>query len=222
MRTKIKLHGVLAEQMEQSEWNLHVESPREALHAINVLTDNKLNKNFAENDKANIKYRVLIDGKDFVSPSKYNNASEDLDLLKEDIANACNSELCLNKKAKTIDVVPVIEGADEIATIVIGVVLIVVGIILLPTGFGGYFIAAGLALVAAGITALLMEPPEFGDIKKIEGTTSASYLFMGPVNTIKEGGPVPIIYGEVLAGSQVVSAYYDFRDVNATAGQLSV
>lgn len=34
----------------------------------------------------------------------------------------------------------------------------------------------------------------------------ASYVFNGPVNTTAQGGPVPVLYGELEIGSAVASA----------------
>ena len=42
--TKIKLHGDLADQLGRSEWDLCVDSPNEALWAINSKTNQKLHK----------------------------------------------------------------------------------------------------------------------------------------------------------------------------------
>ena len=124
----------------------------------------------------------------------------------------------MNKKIKRIDIIPVVEGASAVVSAVVGVLLIVVGIVVPGMQF---LIVAGLALVASGISAMLMEPPEFGEIRKIEGMTSASYLFNGPVNTIREGGNIPVIYGQVLAGSQVLAAHYQVYDISAQAGSIS-
>ena len=203
--------------MGKSEWNLRVDSAREAIHAINIQTNKKLYRQFTENDKSNIKYRVLIDGEDCVTPKKLNNDLNDEELIKEDLETVLSSELVMTKKIKRIDIIPVVEGASAVVNIFVGVLLIVVGV------FTGqfYLIAAGLALVASGISAMLMEPPEFGEIRKIEGMTSASYLFNGPVNTVREGGNIPVIYGQVLAGSQVLAAHYQVYDVSAEAGSTT-
>jgi len=111
-----------------------------------------------------------------------------------------------------------VEGASAVVNIVLGVLLIVVGVFM---GFNPYLIMAGLALIASGVMAMMMEPPEFGELKKIEGMTTASYLFNGPVNTIREGGTIPVIYGQVLAGSQVIAAWYKVYDVSAQAGSVT-
>ena len=63
--TQIKLHGILGEQF-QSEWKLNIESVAEAIHAIEVNTKRRFCKQLIENDKNNIKYRVLVNGEDVI------------------------------------------------------------------------------------------------------------------------------------------------------------
>ena len=36
-----------------------------------------------------------------------------------------------------------------------------------------------------------------------------SYLFNGPVNTVGEGGPVPVGYGTLMVGSIAANVYYE-------------
>ena len=38
-----------------------------------------------------------------------------------------------------------------------------------------------------------------------------SYAFDGPLNTTAQGNPVPLAYGKILAGSQVISAGLEAR-----------
>ena len=218
MKTKIKLHGTLGEQVGQSDWNLLVSSVSEAVHAINSLTKNKLYRQLIENDKSGIKYRVLVDGKDFSPPEPLKNDTEKSEHFLNDIENIKNSDLCIQNKFKRIDIVPVIEGADAVFQTILGILLIIVGIF---SGFNPYLIAIGIALVASGVTALLMEPPEFTEIRNIESVNSSSYLFNGPVNTVREGNPIPIIYGQLLAGSQVIAATHAVQDISAEAGTIT-
>lgn len=216
----IKLHGHLGEAI-GSEWKLHVLNLSEAMRAIEILSKRRLYKYLMENDKKGAKYRVLINGKDFKT-EKSLNAYE----TQEDIQHIRESELCLSSLTlKTIDIVPVIEGADAIVNIILGVILIIIGIIIcLAPGaqpFGVALIMAGIGLVASGIVALLMEPPTFQDTRDIQGGGTSSYIFQGPQNTIREGGPVPLGYGELIVGSQVISASYSITDVLATQGALT-
>ena len=218
MKTKIKLHGMLGEQVGQSDWSLHVSNASEAMHAINSLTKNKLYRQFIENDKTGIKYRVLVDGKDFSTAEPLKNDVQKTEHLFLDAENLKNSDLFIQNKFKRIDIIPVIEGAEAVFQLIVGILLIIVGLIV-PGQM--WLVAIGIGLVAAGVTALLMEPPEFKEIRSIEGVQASSYLFNGPVNTIREGNPIPVIYGQLLAGSQVIAASYDIQDIKAEAGSVT-
>ena len=118
---------------------------------------------------------------------------------------------------KSIDIVPVVEGADakDIFAIIAGIILIVLGVFTFgaTTQMGMMLIAGGLGLMAAGIANLLTPMPEFGDFREIEGGGRASYIFSGPENTVREGGPVFIGYGRLLVGSQVIQSSIETFDV---------
>ena len=112
-----------------------------------------------------------------------------------------------------------VEGADfkDVFAIIVGIVLIVLGVFTYgaTTSMGMALIAGGLGLVAAGVANLLTPMPEFGDFREIEGGGRASYLFAGPVNTVREGGPVFIGYGRLMVGSQVIQSSIDTFDVES-------
>jgi predicted phage tail protein len=214
----VKIHGVLANQMGRSDWKLNVKSVGEAIRAIEC-NSHKLYKQLMENDKKDIKYRVIINNEDFVIEEGKNP-----DLL-EDI---CESELVFEKdNLKSIDIIPVIEGSDNMMSII----TIVVGIALIWTGVGAAMLAGGLSsmtamqgamiiggigLVAAGVTNLMTPMPKFGDFREIEGGGAAqSYTFAGAQNTTREGGPVFVGYGRLLIGSHVIQSALDTVDANA-------
>ena len=203
----IKLHGVLADQIGRDIWKLSVSSVGEALRAIDAQSK-KLFSSFIQNDKDNIKYRVLINNKDFLY-------DESQDLNTEE--GVRSSELAMNhKNLESIDIVPVIEGADfkDVFAIVTGIVLIALGVwVGVGTFLGGSLVVGGIGLMAAGIANLLMPMPEFGDFREIEGGGRRSYLFAGPENTVREGGPVYIGYGRLLVGSQVIQSSIQTFDV---------
>lgn len=205
---KVNLHGRLGE-ICNPNWELAVDSLSEAIRLIEMNTK-KLYKTLLQFDKENIKFVVVLNGKNFYTdkPIDINNPKTILE-----------SELCIkNSKLKTVDIVPVLEGSDSkslgIATTIIGIALIVVGIIALPVGIGAVLIGAGVTLLAAGVVTLLSKPPAFEDFREIEQGGKTSYLFSGPQNVVGEGGPVPLGYGELLVGSQVISASYVIRDFN--------
>ena len=99
-----------------------------------------------------------------------------------------------------------------------GAVMTVVGVILVVAGMVGggnpLLISAGLTLIAGGVSMLLAKPPKFDDFREIENTKkSSSYLFNGPTNTANEGGPVPIGYGRLIVGSQVIQTSINTRQM---------
>lgn len=216
--TNIKVHGILAEQLGRKEWNLSVSSVSDAIRGVEA-NCKKFYKTLWENDRKSIKYRVLINKKDFaIEEGKNPNTLEGLG----------SSELMLNNpNIKTIDIVPVVEGAGgdamSIITIVVGVALIAaggigamkLGALSKMTAMQGSMIIGGLGLVAAGVTNLLTPMPKFGDFREIEQGGSKSYLFNGPENTIREGGPVFVAYGRLLVGSHVIQSAVDTLDIDA-------
>ena len=206
----VQLHGILAEQVGREDWNISVSSVGEALRAIESQTK-KLFKNLIKNDKENVRYRVLINKKDFLY-------DQEKDINTREGINS--SELIRDyKNLKSIDIVPIVEGADfkDIFAIVTGIVLIALGVFTFgATSFlGASLIMSGVGLMAAGIANLLTPMPEFGDFREIEGGGRRSYLFSGPENTVREGGPVFIGYGRLMVGSQVVQSSIETFDVRS-------
>lgn len=202
---EINLHGNIFEGI-KSQYKLAVKNVGEAIHAVNILTRNKLFTKFLENDKKNIKYEILINKNPclFATTPDVNNPETLL-----------NSELVMNfHNLKTIDIVPVIEGAgQDVGLIIAGIVLVAIGILSLnfevsilgvhvASLAAGVMVLGGLALIAAGVINLLSTPPKLDDFKS--ASRKGSYLFDGPENVAGEGGPVPLIYGQLLVGSQTV------------------
>ena len=59
----------------------------------------------------------------------------------------------------------------------------------------------GVGLLLAGVASMLMpEPPEGSGAESAQ-----NYLFSGPVNNVKQGGPVPLVYGRAIVGSTTIS-----------------
>jgi len=204
--TKIRLFGFLSKEVGKKEWNLKVRSVGEALRAINILTKNKLNHVIEDHGRMTQRYKVIINGK------THRNDIPDIENKPGDVVT---SDLMIRKKSKSIDIVPVVEGAGkslmDFALVVIGVILIIIGIILI-VGSGGTgspwgvaLIMAGIGLMSAGIANLLAKAPEPGSIE----ATSESYLFSGPTNTVGEGRVVPLGYGQLRVGSHRVAASFE-------------
>lgn len=195
--TNITLHGDLGKQIGK-KWNLAINSVAEAIHAIEILSGRKLYSYLIDNEK--VRYKILINKKETKFPK--------LDKI-EDIRN---TELLIQREIKEIDIVPIIEGAGDaldIFTTILGVALIVTGIFA-PIGaaLSATLITAGIGLTAAGVASMLTKAPTFEPFQEFETGGRPSYLFSGPYNTVREGGPVPIVYGEAITGSQTIAANY--------------
>tara|TARA_R110002020_G_scaffold116311_3_gene266659 strand:+ start:403 stop:1200 length:798 start_codon:yes stop_codon:yes gene_type:complete len=194
---KIKMHGIFGERIGK-EFNLAVKSVPEAFHAINTITNGAWQRFQCDMVNDSLKYNVLVNEKELnlneLSDLDSSNVHKDesVDLVK-------NSELNLIPKGglKSIDIVPSVEGQMG-------------------------WIAATIALIVITtiITLALMKPPAFQAFKEIEDTKKgSSYLFDGPKNTVNEGGPIPLGYGRVVAGSQVIAQTYAVyhQDANDTS-----
>lgn len=208
---KINLHGKLGQDIGES-WELDVGSVAEAIRAIEANTG-KLRKWLIDNLEI-FHYEILINDEHLFSESKDFKTMEEIQ----------NSELYLDIKnqIQKIDIIPVIVGAGflgKLFKIVTGVALIAAAIfvpVLAP--FAIPLAVAGLGLVAAGVSELLAKPPPnvpftAQQADAIEGDAGgpSSYLFNGPKNTVGEGGPVPIGYGELIVGGHNIMSNYDFN-----------
>jgi len=202
---KFKLYGELGKFIGSEEWELDVSSVQEGIQALNSITKNKFNDYFILNNKLKAKYRVIINGRDFLCEEK--------ELNESNWEKFTESELVMKKNdLQTVDIVPLIESSSGVINAILGVLLIIVGAILafIPgaQGLGYGLIVAGLSLLANGIIALLSKPPTFNYNQSNSNSVSQSYLFNSPQNTVGEGGPVPVGYGTMLLGSNVISAGY--------------
>lgn len=125
---------------------------------------------------------------------------------------------------------PVVSGAGATGRIIAGVALIAVAALLLPgaplagaLGFSiggqavGVAAAVGLSLALSGVTQLLAPTPQIQSGADSEKDPRKSYSFSGVQNVSRQGLPVPVIYGEVIVGSIVVSAGIDIQQVEVEA-----
>jgi predicted phage tail protein len=189
---KVNFHGNLGKRLGRKSWNLSVSSVKEAFHAVNTLTERKLSKIFLADHEKRLRYQIKVNNK----PIDSSNINPD------NIQTVFDSELCINTKIETIDIIPLLEGSGNK---VMGTIMVIVGVVML-------FInpAIGVALIGAGMSVLLAKPPKFDDFREIEeGKKKVSYLFDGPTNAANEGGPVPIGYGRLIVGSQVIQTSQD-------------
>lgn len=134
--------------------------------------------------------------------------------------------------AAPISIVPVVAGAGAAGRIIAGVALIAASIFLLPgillggvlsgafsstvaMGIINVGIGIGASLVLGGVAQLLTPTPRVPQGANTQDDPRKSYSFSGIQNTSRQGVPVPIVYGETLVGSVVISAGIDTVQVAA-------
>ena len=124
--------------------------------------------------------------------------------------------------AAPISFVPVVAGAGAVGRILAGVALIALSFLIIPLGIAaagaGIATAVGLAgasLLLGGIAQLLTPTPKAAQGADGQDDPRKSYSFSGIQNTSRAGTPVPIVYGETIVGSVVISAGIDTVQVAA-------
>jgi predicted phage tail protein len=198
MLRTIRIYGRLAKRLKRRKFEAEVSTAAEAIRFLLA--------NFPEFEPE------LAKGHYKVSAGSYN-------LTLDELHHPTGShEICI---------VPVIAGAGGeglgIGQILLGVALIAVSL-LVPAAAVGGMTALGLlggALVLGGVATMLTPVPQAA----IPGTSTSgvdtktdprkSYSFSGIQNTSRQGLPVPIVYGETLVGSVVISAGIDTEQVTA-------
>lgn len=119
-----------------------------------------------------------------------------------------------------ISVIPVVAGSGPVGRIIAGVALIAASFAIpgsaafLGIGLKGLAGGIGLSLTLGGVAQLLMPMPTMPDADSASDPRR-SYSFSGIQNTSRQGVPVPIVYGETLVGSVVISAGIDIVQVSA-------
>lgn len=116
---------------------------------------------------------------------------------------------------EVIRIVPVVEGAKRqgLGQTIVGAVLIVAGMVMTAYGVpgGAQVTQAGIAMVIGGVIQMLS--PQRGADGTEQDKNGPSYSFNGAVNVDAEGGCVPVLYGEMIVGSVVVSGGIRTADI---------
>jgi predicted phage tail protein len=124
--------------------------------------------------------------------------------------------------AAPISFVPVVAGAGAVGRVLAGIALIALSFLIIPLGIAaagaGIATAVGLAgasLLLGGVAQLLTPTPKVTQGADGQDDPRKSYSFSGIQNTSRQGVPVPIVYGETIVGSVVISAGIDTVQVAA-------
>ena len=123
--------------------------------------------------------------------------------------------------AAELHIVPVIEGsknqqAGGSLKVILGVALIG-GAFMMSGGalatplLGGLFSYGNVAMMGAALAfagvATILSPKQQNPYEQ------NSFTLSGPGNSYAQGNPVPLIYGEVICGSQLISGALDIEDI---------
>jgi predicted phage tail protein len=118
--------------------------------------------------------------------------------------------------AAPISFVPVVAGAGAVGRILVGIALIAASFI---PGVGALAVSllfsVGASLALSGVAQLLTPTPKVPQGADKQDDPRKSYSFSGIQNTSRAGTPVPIVYGETVVGSVVISAGIDTVQVAA-------
>jgi predicted phage tail protein len=204
MLRKLKLYGQLAEFIGHKEFEIKVNSVSQAVSF--------LVHNFPEVER-------------FMGPKYYQVKVGNYDIDENELTYPVGQE--------DIHFIPAISGAGRgVGKILLGAALIGIafatGGTVVPyaplkfgmSGFtGGTFFAqtlanVGLALTLMGVSEMLFPIPEPQKFNS-EEDPQLSFNFSGVQNTSRAGTPVPIVYGEIITGSVVISAAVDTNQVEA-------
>ena len=199
MTRTIYLQGKMGE-LFGDVWNLNAATVAECMHGIDCQREGKLKQYLLDCTEKGIKFTVQR-GEEFLD---YDNLQ--MDLGEDDLI---------------ISPVPAGSG-NKLLKVIVGFVLMVGAAYLMATGtftgimgfvkFGG-LVAMGMvgsALLNSGV-AEYMAPKkgmEKGD----------AFLFDGPVNTVKQGIPVPLAYGQLLVGGATISFGFTDTEVTSASG----
>ena len=205
MLRKLKLYGELAEFVGHKEFEIKVHNVSQAVSF--------LIHNFPEIES-------------YMNPKYYQVKIGNYDIDESELAYPIGQE--------DIHFIPVISGAGRgFGKILLGAALIGAAFFM-PVAAGGQSLMAGIkagslakvgmltkgmvyvgaSLVLQGVSDLLFplqEPQKFSS----EEDPQLSFNFSGVQNTSRAGTPVPIVYGEIITGSVVISAAIDTNQVEA-------
>ena len=202
MLRKLKLYGELAEFVGHKEFEIQASSiPKVISFLIN---------NFPQIEQ-------------YMNPRYYQVKVGNYAIDKEEIHHPIGEQ-------EDINIVPVIAGAGRgIGKILLGAALIATAFFVpqglalskgIGTGFGfakAGALAKGLVYVGAslmltGVSELLFPMPKPKEFNS-EEDPRISFNFGGTQNTGRAGTPVPIVYGEIITGSVVISGAIDTEQV---------
>ena len=187
MLRTIRIYGRLAKFLKRRKFQAEVSTAAEAVRFLLA--------NFPQLERhmAGQHYRVSVGGYDLTIEELHDPAGQ-----------------------QEIRIIPVVVGAGAVGRIIAGVALLAVGFLVPGIGALGVqlLVGVGASLVLGGVAELLTPVPRMPTGMDSNQDPRKSYSFSGIQQTSRAGVPVPIVYGETLVGSVVVSAGIDTVQVS--------
>jgi len=181
--TNITLHGILAKEFGES-FKMKIYKAANVIKAIDVNRKN-FNKRIFELSREGLNYTMIVDGKKITELE----------------------ELNIQREPQEIHLVPLIMGSGGALL----VAAIVGGGATAATLTGGALFAANvinmviISVVSMGLQMLLAPKPEApAPISASTKAMAESFAFSNKINVATQGVPVPIGYGRLKVGAQVI------------------
>ena len=205
MLRKLKLYGQLAEFIGHKEFEIKVSNVSQAVSF--------LIHNFPEVER-------------YMGPKYYQVKVGSYEIDENELAYPVGQE--------DIHFIPAISGAGRgLGKILLGAALIGGAFLFTPLTAGSFFspivapgsfaaagaltkaaVYVGASLILQGVSEMLFPLPRPEKFNS-EEDPQLSFNFSGVQNTSRAGTPVPIVYGEIITGSVVISAAIDTNQVEA-------
>ena len=206
MLRKIRVYGRLAKFLDRRVFEADVASAAEAVRFL-VTNFPKLERHMADQH-----YRVSVGSYDLALEELHDPAGQQEIKVVPVMAGAGGGTGRILAGIGLIALSFLLPGAGAFGTFSLFGQAATAGGIL--TGIGTAASIIGASLVLGGVSQLLTPVPK---VNQLTGGTAAntdqdprkSYSFSGIQQTSRQGVPVPIVYGETLVGSVVISAGID-------------
>ena len=138
-----------------------------------------------------------------------------VDMTNDNLQFGLHSRLPENA---VIHIIPKVAGGKNggVFQFIAGAIMVVVGALTSWCG-GAALIAGGIGLMVGGVAQMLTKTPKTDKLK--EGLTNKNTYFSNLDNTIAQGAPVPVIYGQPKIGSKVLSQGLEVLEDTASIPQ---
>ena len=223
MEREVKVYGPLAKFVGQRRFLAEISSAGEAIRMLLA--------NFPglERHMADQHYKVIVDGYDSDLEQLHHPASQTIKIVPvlggagggtgkilAGVALVAAAILLAPAGAAVLGIAGAGGGAATAAGFTLGIAAANVAA------------SVGVALILGGVSQLLTPTPQIGSFgpasvgnarsrntstQATELDPQESYSFSGIQNTSRQGTPVPVVYGETIVGSVVISAGIDVDDI---------